>query len=356
MPEQSINSILDYLKNGFYSSNNYETTLKTYLIYTFSTIALLIFLIMGTNCILDENTLLGTILLSGTALFFFNILYLKFTDNYTVSAYIVLYFLFALMLYLMYMGGVCHTGPLWSFVLPPIVLFIHGLKRGLTELSIFFILIFGILFIKDGLLFESLYAYTFKVRVIIVFMVVVFLSSGYQYTREASMKRMRKMQQDLEFFLRIDPLTGLYNRRGYEHNIPNIEEASYGAILMCDIDYFKKINDTCGHDAGDYVLQAVAKMIRENIRMQDFSVRWGGEEFFIFLSEVTLDEAYRVAEKLRKKIENTPIYYHNKSIDVTMSIGISIIEKDILLNEAIKSADEAMYISKMNGRNQTTRP
>jgi len=356
MLEHNINVILDYLKNGFYSSNNYETTLKIYLIYTFSTIALLIFLVMGTNCLLTENSLLGIILLSGTTLFFLNILYLKFTNNYTVSAYIVLYFLFVLMLVLTYTGGVSHTGPLWSFVLPPVVLFIHGLKRGVTELTIFLILILGILFIKDGVFYESLYEYTFKVRFIIIFIVVVFLSSLYQYTREISMKHMQKMQKDLEFFLRRDPLTGLYNRRGYDYNISNIEKASYGAILMCDIDHFKKVNDSYGHDAGDYVLQAIAEMIRENIRVEDLSVRWGGEEFFIFLSEVTLSEAYIISEKLRKKIEHTSIPYNNQLIDVTMSIGISVVEKNIPLNEAIKNADSAMYLSKTRGRNQTTKP
>lgn len=292
----------------------------------------------------------------GAGLFVLNILYLKLTSNYTTSAFVVVYFLFMLMLYLIIHGGVSNSGPLWSFVLPPIVMFIHGLKRGLTELIIYMLLIFTLLFIQDGVLLETSYEYAFKVRIIIILMVIIFLSSLYQYIREISMERMRQLQTDLEFFLRRDPLTGLYNRRGYDYHIPNIEEASFGAILMCDIDHFKKINDTHGHSAGDAVLQAVATMIKESIRAQDISVRWGGEEFFIFLSMVTGDEAYIIAEKLRQKIENTPIGYYEKSIDVTMSIGIAIVEKDILLQDAIKSADVAMYQSKSLGRNQTTKP
>ncbi|PTB83920.1 hypothetical protein C9926_00330 [Sulfurovum lithotrophicum] len=213
----------------------------------------------------------------------------------------------------------------------------------------------AMLFIQDGMFLETRYSYEFKVRLVLILFVVIMLSSLYQYTREITMKRMKKMQSDLEFFLRRDPLTGLFNRRGYDYNIPHIEKASYGAILMCDIDHFKRVNDNYGHEAGDYVLQAVAKMIRENIRIEDLSVRWGGEEFFIFLSEVTLSEAYLVAEKLRIKIENTPIVYHDNMIEVTMSIGISIMEKDIPLNEAIKDADSAMYLSKTRGRNQTTK-
>jgi diguanylate cyclase (GGDEF)-like protein len=355
MLEHNISSILNYLKNGFYSSNNYEITLKIYLIYIFSMIALSIFLIMGINCVLDNYILLADILFCGAGLLIFNIIYLKLTDNDIISAYIILYFLFMLMFYLIYSGGVNNTGPLWTFILPPVVLFIHGLKKGLIELLIFLLITMGMFFIQNGTLLQTSYTYEFKIRLVLILFVVIMLSSLYQYTREISMKRMQKMQKDLEFFLRRDPLTGLYNRRGYDYNIPNIKKASYGAILMCDIDHFKKINDSYGHDAGDCVIQAIAKIIRENIRMQDLSVRWGGEEFFIFLPEVTLDEAYLISEKLRKNIEHTSIHYHDVLIDVTMSIGISIVEKDILLSEAIKNADSAMYLSKSRGRNQTTK-
>ena len=260
------------------------------------------------------------------------------------------------MLYLIIYGGVSNTGPLWSFVLPPIVLFIHGFKKGLTELLIYVVVIFTLLFMQDGFFLETSYEHALKVRVIIILSVIIFLSSLYQYTREISMKRMRQLQTDLEFFLRRDPLTGLYNRRGYDYHIGYINDASYGAILMCDIDHFKKVNDTYGHSAGDTVLQAVANMIQESIRAEDFCVRWGGEEFFIFLSTVTVEEAYTIAEKLRLKIENNSIPYLDITIQITMSIGIAIIEKDIMLTEAIKSADSAMYLSKSNGRNQTTRP
>jgi len=351
----NFNSIVNYLKNGFYSQYNYEIALKIYLIYIFSMISLIIFILLGINALLDARLLLGIILLGGASLFVFNILYLKATKDYRISAYVILYFLFSLILYLIYSGGVDNSGALWSFVLPPIVLSIHGLKKGLTELLIFLFIAIGILFIDNGILLDVTYKYEFKVRLILVLLVIIFLSSLYQYTRETSMRRMQKMQSDLEFFLRRDPLTGLYNRRGYDYNISNIKESSYGAILMCDIDHFKKVNDRYGHDAGDYVLQEIAKIIRENIRMQDLSVRWGGEEFFIFLSEVTLEESYLISEKLRKKIEHHSVNYDGQLINVTMSIGISIVEKGILLNEAIKNADSAMYLSKSRGRNQTTK-
>lgn len=346
--------VINYLKDGFYSTDNYEKTLKKYLIYTFSTISLIIFFIMGINA-LQTNSLLGMILLGGALLFVFNIVYLKFMNDNKLSAHIVVYFLFILMLYLAYTGGINHTGALWSLVLPPIILFIHGLKRGLIELSVFLFIFLGILFIEDGFMHEALYAYDFKVRIVMIFMIIAFLSSLYQYTREISTERMRQMQKDLESFLRIDPLTGLYNRRGYDDIIKNNQKTSFGSILMCDIDYFKKINDTYGHDAGDYVLKKTASMLKESIRSKDIIIRWGGEEFIIFLHEVGVHEAYSIAEKLRMKIESNPIIYYDKLIYVTLSIGISPIEKDFTISEAIKEADNLMYLSKTNGRNRTTK-
>ncbi len=351
----NFNSMMNYLKNGFYSQYDYEIALKIYLIYIFSLISLLLFFILGMNALLDEKFQLGIILLCGASLFVFNILYLKFTRDYTISAYIILYFLFSLMLYLIYSGGVDHTGALWFFILPPVVLFIHGLKKGLIELLIFLLLVMGMLFIRNGMLLETTYKYDFRVRLILVFLVIVFLSSLYQYIREISMKRMKKMQSDLEFFLRRDPLTGLYNRRGYEDNITSIKNTSFGSILMCDIDHFKNVNDKYGHNTGDYVLKEVAKVLKEELRDNDISVRWGGEEFLIFLSETAISQACLMAERLRYKIEHNEIVYDNKSIYITFSIGVSVIENDISLEEAIKNADHAMYVSKKEGRNRVSK-
>ena len=348
MVVKNFKTMWDYLKNGFHNTHNYENALKIYLIYIFSSISLIVFLILGINA---TDIVLKIFLLGGALLFFLNMVYLYVSYNYIFSGYVVVYFLLLLMFYLVYSGGIDNTGPIWSFILPPAILFLHGLKKGFKELIIYLTMLTFILFYKEGIFLDTTYTSIFKVRILLILSIVFFLSFIYQYAQENSIFKMKKMQEELEYFLVRDPLTGLYNRRGYDDNIKN---TSYGSILMCDIDHFKSVNDKYGHDAGDYALKEVAKIIKEELRDNDVSVRWGGEEFLIFLSETNVSKANSFAERLRYKIEHNEILYENKSIYVTFSIGISIIENNISLEEAIKNADHAMYVSKMEGRNKVS--
>jgi len=353
MIARTMRRILQYFQEGFYNQENNEEALKIYLIYTFSMVGFIFLLVLGLKGIHTSDTILTTFLLGAGALLMLNLFYLKVTNNYVMSGYVGLYLFFALMLYLIYSGGVENTGPLWIYSLPPIALYVHGLKRGLLTLSVFVFLITFILFYPDNNLLDTEYKNTFKVRIILSFVLVIFISAVYGYSREKSSQKMRKMRKDLEFFLRRDALTGLYNRRGYQDKIHSIK-ATHGAILMCDIDHFKRINDTYGHDVGDYTIQEVSKCIRNNLRKNDIAVRWGGEEFFVFLAETTLDSAYIVSEKLRESIENIAISYNeNIEIHITMSIGISAVNDVTSLEDAIRNADNAMYKSKSSGRNKS---
>ena len=355
MLARTMKMILQYIQEGFYNQENNEEALKIYLIYSFSLVGFIFIFGLGLKGMYTSNTVLTTFLLGGSLLLVVNLFYLKATENYVISGYVVLYLFFALMLYLVYSGGVENTGPLWIYCLPPVALYIHGLQRGLLDLTVFIFLITFMLFYPDNNLVETEYTNAYKIRIVLSFLVVVFLSAVYGYSREKSSQKMVKMRKDLEFFLRRDELTGLYNRRGYQDKIHSIKD-TYGAILMCDIDHFKKINDTYGHTVGDFTIQEISKCIHNNLRKDDLAVRWGGEEFFVFLPEVTMENAYLVSEKLRETIENLDIYYNNEVIiHVTMSIGIAEMNTKVTLEEAIRHADDAMYLSKASGRNKSTR-
>ena len=349
-----IKALVEYFHEGFYHKDNSEEALKTYLIYSFSLIGFVFIFGLGLKGMHTSAHTLTAILLGGSVVLLLNLFYLKQTENYMFSGYVVLYFFFILMLYLIYTGGVDNTGPLWIFCLPPIALYIHGFKRGLFDLSIFLFFAIFILYYPDRNFLATEYTSAFKLRIILSFVLIVFLSSVYEYSREKSSKKMIKMRKDLEFYLRRDELTGLYNRRGYQDNIGKIQ-GSYGAILMCDIDNFKKVNDTYGHAVGDFTIKEVSQSIKNNLRKQDVAIRWGGEEFFIFLSETTRENAYLVSEKLRESIENLTIRYNNEIVfSVTLSIGVAIVNEEISLEKAIKNADDAMYISKNAGRNKSS--
>lgn len=153
-----------------------------------------------------------------------------------------------------------------------------------------------------------------------------------------------------------DPLLKIYNRQYMNSIIDGLVDIKLGdkfSVLMCDIDHFKKVNDTYGHTAGDEVLFRVAQIIRETSLPEGIACRYGGEEIIIFLRDKTGDDALHKAEKIRKTVKKTPVKYKNKSIKVTMSIGIASVKDGISnIHKAIKTADENVYKAKKSGRDK----
>ncbi|WP_051654668.1 bifunctional diguanylate cyclase/phosphodiesterase [Persephonella sp. IF05-L8] len=153
----------------------------------------------------------------------------------------------------------------------------------------------------------------------------------------------------------IDPLTGAYNRLFLYENIEKLKKGFFTTFVI-DIDHFKKINDSFGHEAGDYVLKEVTERIRNCIKEDDILIRYGGEEFLLFVKSNPYSENYRyeiltLATKIKTEICKKIITYNNISMKVTVSIGIApYTEKSI--EEAIKMADIALYRAKKNGRNK----
>jgi diguanylate cyclase (GGDEF)-like protein len=122
---------------------------------------------------------------------------------------------------------------------------------------------------------------------------------------------------------------------------------------MCDIDHFKKVNDTYGHDSGDNVLKAIAGVFQGGIREQDKASRWGGEEFLFLFPETTGEGAVTIAEKLRIQIEEMSIQVEGDIIGVTLTFGIATSEISCDFDEIIRKADLALYQGKEQGRNRT---
>ena len=130
------------------------------------------------------------------------------------------------------------------------------------------------------------------------------------------------------------------------------------AVLMFDIDFFKKFNDTYGHECGDFVLTSVADLIRKNLRDSDVASRYGGEEFTALLTDTGKTEAMVVAERIRSTINEHDFVYNNQHLHVTISGGVSVFDAETNLvsspNEFVNQADQGLYISKNNGRNRVT--
>jgi two-component system, cell cycle response regulator len=158
-----------------------------------------------------------------------------------------------------------------------------------------------------------------------------------------------------------DALTGLYNRRYMETHLSHLVEHSINrgkplSALAIDVDFFKAVNDTHGHDAGDRVLQELATRFRENIRNVDMACRVGGEEFIIILPATELHLAQKIAERIRKSIAGKPFRAANAgTLNITVSVGLSTLSgPSDKVEEFLKRADQALYSAKREGRNRVT--
>lgn len=175
---------------------------------------------------------------------------------------------------------------------------------------------------------------------------------------EEKNERLKLAYEKMKNIAITDPLTGLYNRREgmarmlYEKSRYDRKQMDF-SILVGDIDFFKRVNDTYGHSYGDTVLKSLAKLFRDNVRLQDSVCRWGGEEFLILLPDTNLEGAYQVAEKLRRETEKFSLFAKEEKIQVTITFGVIAYSQVSTLDELVAKADEALYRGKENGRNQS---
>ncbi|WP_417332387.1 diguanylate cyclase [Halarcobacter sp.] len=176
--------------------------------------------------------------------------------------------------------------------------------------------------------------------------------------REINLK-LERANKELIDLTNKDYLTKVYNRRYFnEYSEKALELAKRNkqdiSIIAIDIDRFKKINDTYGHNVGDEVLIEVANIFKNSIRKSDIVARFGGEEFIILLINAKVDEATAIAEKMRVKIEDTIINVDDNEVDITASFGVATVnqESNETIETTLKRADDLLYIAKKHGRNE----
>ena len=174
---------------------------------------------------------------------------------------------------------------------------------------------------------------------------------------ETEAKQLKKLVIEKNKQAMFDVLTGIPNRLSYEKKVAE-EIARWKrfsnplSLAIWDIDFFKKVNDTYGHKAGDKVLKTVAQLLVKSIRTTDYLARYGGEEFVMLLPGTRQEETLRLVNKLRQQIENCGFHYHGDAVKITVSCGVSSFNENDTLGQVFERADKALYRAKENGRNQ----
>jgi diguanylate cyclase (GGDEF)-like protein len=233
----------------------------------------------------------------------------------------------------------------WSTAFPFAFFYLAGLQTGvwLTGFGLLLTLATYLTYLWSGAALQMThYGFTQTLGALILCSVFAYLYEKIRTQQETQLQRSAQ----------CDPLTGLLNRRGFETvSCSALQQAMHAShpsvVVLLDLDDFKQVNDTQGHDAGDQLLKEVSDLLRAQTRSSDIIARWGGEEFLLLL-QTDLEIALQLSEKIRKAIATYPF----SSGARTASIGIAVHENHEPLGETIKRADLAMYHAKQNGKNR----
>ena len=185
------------------------------------------------------------------------------------------------------------------------------------------------------------------VQFALIVLSAAFLTVFVGYVVQSSFMHLRKEYS-------LDPLTGLSNRRALHEHLADIRDKpiTQNALLICDLDHFKQINDQYGHYVGDLALKHVSRIMIQCLRQQDEVSRYGGEEFIVILHDVQSPIAHQIAERIRSEIALNPLYVEGQEVYLTISIGLCFFYFYTEFEQALQTADQLMYQAKDLGRNR----
>jgi len=336
------------------SSNDIELKRKKFVLYFASYIGALVILIFAFKNYDSSNNTLSLVLLSSAFFIFSNAFISHFTNQFQTSCFIGCFCIAALMLQLLISGGYENTALYWMYPFPLVFFALLNYKIGLVANLILWFFLTFLLYNPDLLVAQ--YRDTELARFSASLLITILIGFLSEYYRFRSHKELSDINAEKQHQANTDSLTGLPNRRFIEScYIKHLHEQKNNkmplTLVMVDIDHFKNVNDTYGHDIGDEVLCFIAHQLKKNLRQSDVAVRVGGEEFLLLIPQTTLENSIKVANKIRTLIDRNTFRQGNVSINITASFGLSICNELTDLNTAIKQADQQLYKAKESGRN-----
>ncbi|MGB1198596.1 MAG: GGDEF domain-containing protein [Thalassotalea sp.] len=256
---------------------------------------------------------------------------------------------------LTYTGGKDNTALYWLMFSPLAAFAIFGVYTG-SVLTVG--LIASILFLLYGPdIGQAVYGNVEKSRFFASYCVVIIFAFINEYFRNQSFETISLISKEQKKKANTDPLTGLANRRFIDALLlPQLNSDQNNtfplSLIMVDIDDFKQVNDTHGHDVGDAAIIHIAQLLKNQVRNSDVVSRYGGEEFLIFLPQTPHQVTVTIAEKIRQRIEETPFIIEQKPTTLTCSFGVYEVDDAYSFEQAIKNADKNLYQAKKLGKNR----
>ena len=377
----SFQSFISTVQGYLYAnhSGNEEELRKICMLYGVLLFGIFFLILFGIIVYIEGSTLHAAINFLSSLFFIclLRLLWVKKCLTFCLNAGISL--TYCLLIYLFLDGGVSGNAFLWCYLFPLITFYLLGARKGFMFVLPFFLSCSAILIIDLNTPLINLYDKNLAVRFLPSFLGVILFSLVYENYRENSQKtliafnvelekkiksrtneleiqktRAEKAVEELKIIAITDRLTGLYNRLKLDESLENEfyrahRYAHQFAVILLDLDFFKSVNDTYGHQEGDQVLMEVAKILQKQVREIDIVGRWGGEEFLIIYPSTNLHGVLSVAEKMRSKIEK----YNFPAVGtITASFGVTVWYPDDMIESMIARVDKALYKAKDNGRNR----
>ncbi len=249
-----------------------------------------------------------------------------------------------------------HRSLLWVNIFPPICILTMGLRMGSILFISFLALLMMLFFTPLRNLAINPIEFGTQLRLLICMSGSFVLVACLEYARSRTYKALQNAVMHIGQTSLTDALTGLGNRRYFDKFLEWVmantqrTECSY-ALALLDIDHFKRVNDTYGHDLGDEVLKHLASELKKQIRTADMLFRWGGEEFMIVMPHCTALEAEVAAERIRAHVQKTPFIFGTEKLYLTISLGIYAGIESTDPKKPMSIADQCLYKAKSNGRN-----
>lgn len=300
----------------------------------------------------DNNVSIITLITSLTV--FTNVLFYYVTKRLDFCCGVMGVIAVCFCLMLTYHGGVNNTALYWTFPFPIIILVLLGYYYGVIINIILFLLL--VLMLNNQELLIAKYSHVESLRYIGSFFVVNVMSFINEFYREHSHSTMAEININKEQQANTDALTLLPNRRFVDSVFLPASRTNHNntfpmVLIMADVDHFKALNDNYGHPVGDKVLEQLARTMEKSIRAEDIVARIGGEEFLLLFSNTQYEVGLKIAEKIRKNIENMSIKHSDDVLSITMSFGVALSKDHADIETTMKLADEKLYKAKRSGRN-----